>query len=75
MSDESPLLRSLRAAVAAAPDDVPLRLHLAELLLQAGRDDDAVTEAAVALQHAPGDADARALMTRAMGLPEAPRPT
>ncbi|MFC8915728.1 ATP-binding protein [Streptomyces sp. NPDC057116] len=73
MSDESPLLRSLRAAVAAAPDDVPLRLHLAELLLQAGRDDDAVTEAAVALQHAPGDADARALMTRAMGLPEAPR--
>ncbi|MGA4861690.1 ATP-binding protein [Streptomyces lavendulocolor] len=72
MSDESPLIRSLRAAVAAAPDDVPLRLHLAELLLQAGRNDEAVTEAAVALQHAPGDADARALMGRAMGLPPAP---
>ncbi|MGI5482857.1 ATP-binding protein [Streptomyces lavendofoliae] len=72
MSDESPLIRSLRAAVAAAPGDVPLRLHLAELLLQAGRDDEAVTEAAVALQHAPGDADARALMGRAMGLPQAP---
>ncbi|ORT61843.1 ATP-binding protein [Streptomyces sp. CB03238] len=74
MSDESPLLRSLRAAVAAAPDDVPLRLHLAELLLQAGRNDEAVTEAAVALQHAPGDADARALMGRAMGMPPAPPP-
>ncbi|MEE1753432.1 ATP-binding protein [Streptomyces sp. SP18CS02] len=74
MSDESPLIRSLRAAVAAAPGDVPLRLHLAELLLAAGRNDDAVTEAAVALQHAPGDADARALMGRAMGMPPAAPP-
>ncbi|WP_066942574.1 ATP-binding protein [Streptomyces lushanensis] len=72
MSDESPLIRSLRAAVAAAPDDVPLRLHLAELLLAAGHAERAVTEAAVALQHAPGDADARALMLRAMGAPAAP---
>ncbi|MGW6744404.1 ATP-binding protein [Streptomyces sp. NPDC055025] len=72
MSDESPLIRSLRAAVAAAPDDVPLRLHLAELLLGAGHTEEAVTEAAVALQHAPGDADARALMLRAMGAPATP---
>ncbi|MFF8829530.1 ATP-binding protein [Streptomyces sp. NPDC015131] len=72
MSDESPLIRSLRAAVAAAPGDVPLRLHLAELLLQEGRGDEAVAEAAAALQHAPGDADARALMGRAMGIPPAP---
>ncbi|MBW5485173.1 ATP-binding protein [Streptomyces bambusae] len=71
MSDESPLIRSMRAAVAAAPEDVPLRLHLAELLLAAGRNDAAVTEAAVALQHAPGDPQARALMARAMGLPAA----
>ncbi|WOX24444.1 ATP-binding protein [Streptomyces solicathayae] len=69
MSDESPILRSLRAAVAAAPADVPLRLHFAELLLAEGRNDEAVAEAAVALQHAPGDADARALMARAMGFP------
>ncbi|MEU4064041.1 ATP-binding protein [Streptomyces wedmorensis] len=79
MADESPLIRSLRAAVAAAPGDVPLRLHFAELLLSEGRNDDAVAEAAVALQHAPGDADARALMVRAMGLPpasaSAPAPT
>ncbi|MFE5792494.1 ATP-binding protein [Streptomyces sp. NPDC056503] len=71
MADESPLIRSLRAAVAAAPGDVPLRLHFAELLLAEGRNDEAVAEAAVALQHAPGDAAARALMVRAMGLPPA----
>ncbi|MBT2439289.1 tetratricopeptide repeat protein [Streptomyces sp. ISL-36] len=73
MPDESPLLRSLRAAIAAAPGDVPLRLHFAELLLAEGRNDEAVTEAAVALQHAPGDEAARALMVRAMGAP-APGP-
>ncbi|MFF2776603.1 ATP-binding protein [Streptomyces sp. NPDC058052] len=74
MADESPLLRSLRAAVAAAPGDVPLRLHFAELLLAEGRNDEAVAEAAAALQHAPGDAGARALMLRAMGMPPAPEP-
>ncbi|MFF1505946.1 ATP-binding protein [Streptomyces sp. NPDC058326] len=74
MADESPLIRSLRAAVAAAPGDVPLRLHFAELLLSEGRNDEAVAEAAVALQHAPGDAEARALMMRAMGVPPADKP-
>ncbi|MCH0543387.1 ATP-binding protein [Streptomyces sp. MUM 203J] len=69
MSDDSPLIRSLRTAVEAAPGDVPLRLHLAELLLNAGRQDAAVAEAAVALQHAPGDPAARELMGRAMGAP------
>ncbi|MFE9462032.1 ATP-binding protein [Streptomyces californicus] len=75
---ESPLIRSLRGAVAAAPDDVPLRLHLAELLLSCGAHEAAVSEAAVALQHAPGDGAARELMLRAMGgavgLPQAPAP-
>ncbi|MFJ6614758.1 ATP-binding protein [Streptomyces sp. NPDC091289] len=72
-AQESPLLRSLRSAVAAAPDDVPLRLHLAELLLASGAHEAAVSEAAVALQHAPGDAAVRELMMRAMGGP-APGP-
>ncbi|MFE7704413.1 ATP-binding protein [Streptomyces sp. NPDC057486] len=71
MSNESPLIQSLRTAVAAAPSDVPLRLHLAELLLGEGLSDAAVAEAAVALQHAPGDSAARALMVRAMGMPAA----
>lgn len=74
MSDESPLLRSLRAAVAAAPEDVPLRLHFAELLLTEGHHDEAVGQAAAALQHAPGDPAARDLMARAMGLPAQPPP-
>ncbi|MFI9052876.1 tetratricopeptide repeat protein [Streptomyces sp. NPDC053427] len=69
MSQDSPLIQSMRTAVAAAPGDVPLRLHLAQLLLDAGRYDAAVAEVAVALQHAPGDAQARELMTRAMGAP------
>ncbi|WJV50803.1 ATP-binding protein [Streptomyces flavofungini] len=68
MPVESPLIQSLRTAVAAAPDDVPLRLHLAALLLDAGHGDAAVAETAVALQHAPGDAEARQLMARAMGV-------
>ncbi|BBC34432.1 AAA ATPase central domain protein [Streptomyces graminofaciens] len=74
MPDDSPLIQSLRTAVDAAPADVPLRLHLAELLLNDGRPDAAVTEVAVALQHAPGDAQARELMVRAMGVPQQTAP-
>ncbi|UJB40316.1 ATP-binding protein [Streptomyces sp. A1-5] len=66
MSAESPLIQSMRSAVAAAPDDVPLRLHLAELLLTAGCDDAAVSEAAVALQRTPEDSQAREVMLRAL---------
>ena len=49
MSD--PLIDSLTRAVEAAPDDVRLRTHLAELLVKAGRNAEAVTHCAVALQH------------------------
>ncbi|MEV7190430.1 AAA family ATPase [Streptomyces sp. NPDC093510] len=73
MPDHSPLIQSLRTAVAGAPDDVPLRLHLAELLVESGHHDEAVAEVAVALQHAPGDAKARELMGRAMGAPQVPQ--
>ncbi|MFI9246875.1 ATP-binding protein [Streptomyces sp. NPDC053086] len=69
MPEDSPLIHSLRTAVAAAPADVPLRLHLAELLLNTGQSEAAVAEVAVALQHAPGDEQARQLMVRAMGVP------
>jgi SpoVK/Ycf46/Vps4 family AAA+-type ATPase len=47
------LLASLRAAVEAAPDDVELRLHLAELLAEAGQREDAVREGAQALVRDP----------------------
>ncbi len=74
MAEDSPLIRSLRAAVEAAPADVPLRLHLAALLLDAGAPQEAVSQVAVALQYEPGSPEARELMLRAMGLPAAPAP-
>ena len=67
-----PLLDSLLRAVDASPADVPLRLHVAELLLAAGRGDLAVTHCAVALQHDPGSDPARSLMARALGMPPSP---
>ncbi len=60
------LIRSLRVAVQASPDDVPLRLHLAELLLDVGKVEEAVTHVAAALQREPNSIEARALMGRAM---------
>jgi SpoVK/Ycf46/Vps4 family AAA+-type ATPase len=69
MSDQ--LIASLTAAVEARPDDVPLRLHLAGLLLQRGRQADAVGHAAQALQRAPDSGDAQDLMRRALGAPAA----
>jgi SpoVK/Ycf46/Vps4 family AAA+-type ATPase len=53
-----PLLSSLRAAVAAAPDDIALRVHLAELLAASGANSEAVREAAFVLRRDPGNAQA-----------------
>ncbi|WP_217197091.1 ATP-binding protein [Streptomyces buecherae] len=74
MSEDTPLIQSMRAAVQATPGDVALRLHLAELLLDAGQAAGAVAEVAVALQHAPDHAQARELMARAIAPPPAPSP-
>jgi SpoVK/Ycf46/Vps4 family AAA+-type ATPase len=73
MSD-SPLIDSLGAAVAARPDDLTLRLHLAEMLVQAGRSGEAIAHAAQALAAEPGNATAQRIMTAALGGP-APAPT
>jgi SpoVK/Ycf46/Vps4 family AAA+-type ATPase len=61
-----PLIDSLRRAVDSAPDDTALRLHLAELLLSAGKVDDAIAHCATVLSQDPSSAPARQLMTRAM---------
>lgn len=66
-----PLIGSLLRAVEASPQDVPLRLHLAALLLDAGRGAEAVQHCAVALQHEPDSERARELMARALGGPAA----
>ena len=68
MSDGD-LFDSLRAAVSAAPDDVRLRLHLAELLAERGRADEAIRELSEVLARDPGSEDARALMTRLLQSP------
>jgi SpoVK/Ycf46/Vps4 family AAA+-type ATPase len=61
------LIESLRRAVEAAPDDLTLRLHLAGLLVGAGRGDEAVTHLGLVLAGDPGNGKARALMARAVG--------
>jgi len=77
---DSPLIDSLAAAVAARPDDLPLRLHLAELLVGAGRGPEAIGHAAQVLAREPGNAAAQRLMTAALGpaptppAPSAPQP-
>jgi SpoVK/Ycf46/Vps4 family AAA+-type ATPase len=65
MVDTDPLLESLRAALDAAPDDVPLRMHFAELLARGGQRDEAVRQAAAILQREPAHAGALQLITGA----------
>jgi ATP-dependent 26S proteasome regulatory subunit len=64
MTDD-PLLSSLLAAVAANPDDVPLRLHVAGLLLERGRAAQAVEHCSAVLQRDGSNAEAVALLARA----------
>lgn len=66
VAEPDPVIASLRRAVEAQPDDVSLRLHLASVLLSAGRADEAVAACAVVLQQEPGNTGARELMVRAM---------
>jgi AAA+ superfamily predicted ATPase len=61
--EPEPLLDSLRNAVTAMPDDVPLRLHLATMLLRAGQRDEAVRHLGAVLQRDPGNAEAIRLLT------------
>jgi hypothetical protein len=66
MSDDT-LLTSLLTAVDAAPDDVPLRVHVAEQLATRGRMTDALRHCTVAVTRAPGDPAALALLQRLSG--------
>lgn len=58
------LLLSLRTALEISPDDVALRLHYAELLIGAGKYDEAVGQAAAVLQREPSNLAARRLLQR-----------
>jgi SpoVK/Ycf46/Vps4 family AAA+-type ATPase len=57
------LLRSIASALEATPDDVPLRLHYAQLLASDGQRTEAIRQAAVVLQREPDNAEAMLLLT------------
>ena len=67
MEPDLTVLASLRKAVEAMPDDVPLRVHLAALLLRAGQRDEAVRHVGAVLQRDPGNAEALALLRQPSG--------
>lgn len=69
---ESPLLSSLRRAVESAPEDLPLRLHLAGLLVDEGLTEQAVAHLGTVLSREPGSAEAMELMRRALAGPTPP---
>jgi SpoVK/Ycf46/Vps4 family AAA+-type ATPase len=62
MEPEPTVLDSLRKAVEAMPDDVPLRLHLATMLQQAGQREEAIRQLGAVLQRDPGNAQALGLL-------------
>ena len=66
------LLRSLGLAVEAAPDDVPLRLHFAQLLAADGQRTEAVRQAAAVLLRDPDNAQAMQLLTQVPPASEPP---
>src|SRR5579859_558342 len=62
MEPEPTVLDSLRRAVEAMPDDMPLRLHLATLLLSSGQRDEAIRQLGAILQRDPGNTTALGLL-------------
>ena len=76
MDDQHAVIASLRNAVAALPDDLALRVHLASLLLDAGHRDEAVVHLGTVLQSDPGNAQALSLLVsvRPTTPPPAPAP-
>ena len=73
------VIDALRRAVSMSPDDAALRLHLADLLLKAGRAGEAVQHCALVLAEEPAHAGALSLLTRASdpagsAPPDAPAP-
>ena len=71
MEPEPTVLDSLRRAVEAMPDDVPLRLHLATMLMRGGQRDEAIRQVGAVLQRDPGNAAALGLLQAGSGPAEA----
>ena len=73
MEVDPSVLDSLRKAVEAMPGDVPLRVHLATMLLGAGLRDEAIRQVGAILQREPGNAAALALLQEPGRLPAPPQ--
>lgn len=71
MNAHDSIVASLRAALGARPEDVTLRLHLAQILLDSGDLPGAMAEASEALRHDPACEQARDFMVTALA-PTAP---
>ncbi|QCQ16721.1 tetratricopeptide repeat protein [Microbacterium sp. RG1] len=71
---EDPVIDALARAVAAAPTDAELRLHLATVLLDRGRTERALAEASTVLAAEPGNARAREMLARILQAPSPASP-
>jgi AAA+ superfamily predicted ATPase len=69
MEPEPAVIASLRRAVAAMPDDLTLRLHLASLLLDAGQHQESIRHLGAIVHADPANAEALALLQRATAGP------
>lgn len=65
MSADPEVIAALEASVAAQPDSIPLRLHLAGLLIEVGRASDALHHCAQVLGESPGHEEALTIVSRA----------
>lgn len=63
-----PVIRSLLAAIEASPGDLPLRLHVAGLMLEHELPAQAARQCSDVLAQSPGDAEALALLDRATSM-------
>jgi transitional endoplasmic reticulum ATPase len=64
MAASEELIQPLREALLHSPDNVPLRLHVARLLLTHGRFDEAETEYRTVLEREPGSEDGKIGLAR-----------
>lgn len=69
---EDPVIDALARAVAAAPEDAELRLHLATVLLERGHTQRALSEASTVLAADPDNPRAREMLTRILQAPAVP---
>jgi SpoVK/Ycf46/Vps4 family AAA+-type ATPase len=68
-------IEAIRRAVAASPDDVELRIHFSELLIDEGHTEEALAQLGVILGGQPGHPRAQALMRNALTQPPVPTNT